>query len=412
VKFEDLKSLPENQYLSKFLAAKYLNMTIFEFDDFVTNHGIHCHHIDKFGDKFKISEIVAAIENRTTDGTVKPIGDSGMDKLPPERADNEMSQELYSYTVEISHLLAQEDGYIQIPRKEITLFEKVPLFQKGTNNQFVLYKPANSRLPDERITDYRCPVLYYHDLDQADALVEKMTRYNHILSSFLNECNLAGAQKVLVDIFTSAVVNTEPSVLVEMRNSVDATVRFYPKETNTLDMMCNVIGLGKGVSEHSVNIMGLAIKFCKSNEYSIEDTVDIAFSALLHDIGKTKLEFHGISENGIVPADEENKKIFQQHCELGASIIDQCNFSNSSIRLGALEHHERLDGSGFPTGSKKLSFYGQLIGMIHFFESQMDNSSDVHIQGKPLAILKRLKQEVDAGKYNNQLFKQFAYSLL
>jgi HD-GYP domain-containing protein (c-di-GMP phosphodiesterase class II) len=54
--------------------------------------------------------------------------------------------------------------------------------------------------------------------------------------------------------------------------------------------------------------------------------------------------------------DEQEKVYIKQHCELGVSITNPYDMPKASTAI-ILQHHERLDGSGYP--------YGVTVDEIH-----------------------------------------------
>ncbi|MDX1494185.1 MAG: HD domain-containing phosphohydrolase, partial [Longimicrobiales bacterium] len=82
----------------------------------------------------------------------------------------------------------------------------------------------------------------------------------------------------------------------------------------------------------------------------------------LHDIGMI-----GIPDSIVDKPDtltEEEAARIRSHCSVGAAIIEPMKHLGPVSRY-ILEHHERLDGSGYPAGKKgeEISIGGQIVGI-------------------------------------------------
>ena len=102
----------------------------------------------------------------------------------------------------------------------------------------------------------------------------------------------------------------------------------------------------------------------------------------------------------------------KRHPKIGESIIKFKNGLDGEIAQGALEHHEKLDGSGYPRGINHISFAGQLLGIIDCYEALTNEERPYRRAKSPLDTLKLIKQDVEAGKFDRKIFEKFCYSLI
>ena len=100
------------------------------------------------------------------------------------------------------------------------------------------------------------------------------------------------------------------------------------------------------------------------------------------------------------------------HTIQGYNILDNCKFIYKEIKLTALQHHEKLDGSGYPKKLSEISKVSQIIGLIDCYEALTNDDRPYRDAMAPLKALTLLKDEVMAGKYNRRIFEKFAYSLI
>ena len=102
--------------------------------------------------------------------------------------------------------------------------------------------------------------------------------------------------------------------------------------------------------DHSVRvsmISGLLAKWCGLSETLIKDA---ATSGLLHDIGKCNIPDEIL--NKPAPLDPDEYKVIKTHATLGYILVKEIPNISENIIKGVLQHHERMDGTGYPTGLK------------------------------------------------------------
>ncbi len=102
----------------------------------------------------------------------------------------------------------------------------------------------------------------------------------------------------------------------------------------------------------------------------------------------------------------------QRHTIEGYNILTNCQFKNKEIKFTALYHHEKLDGSGYPYGKKKISETAQIIGLIDCYEALTNDDRPYRSAIDPLSALTLIKKDVEEGKFDSNIFEKFAYSLL
>lgn len=96
---------------------------------------------------------------------------------------------------------------------------------------------------------------------------------------------------------------------------------------------------------HSINVSLLSTLIAES--LNLNERKEIALGAFLHDIGKLIVP-KGIIEKPDQLTEEEFFNI-RQHCDLGISMVKDLNLPQISLDI-IQQHHERLDGLGYPNG--------------------------------------------------------------
>lgn len=100
---------------------------------------------------------------------------------------------------------------------------------------------------------------------------------------------------------------------------------------------------------HSCRVTKLACAIAESMGLQDEQIQGLRTAGLLHDIGKITIPNKILSKTSKLPKEEFN--IVKQHAQAGYDILKNIDFPWPVARI-VLEHHERIDGSGYPNRKK------------------------------------------------------------
>jgi len=101
---------------------------------------------------------------------------------------------------------------------------------------------------------------------------------------------------------------------------------------------------------HQKNVAEIAVKIAQKMKLSYEQIEIIKYASLLHDIGKMILPIELLMKPTKLTTNEF--EIIKEHPKIGYDLIKDIDFSYP-IKEIILQHHERLDGSGYPSKLKK-----------------------------------------------------------
>ncbi len=100
---------------------------------------------------------------------------------------------------------------------------------------------------------------------------------------------------------------------------------------------------------HEQRVAQLASAIASSMGYSEEMVQGVALAASIHDLGKLRVPAEILSKPGLLS--EIEYELIKVHPQAGFDIVKSIEFAQP-IALMVLQHHERLDGSGYPQGLK------------------------------------------------------------
>ena len=94
-----------------------------------------------------------------------------------------------------------------------------------------------------------------------------------------------------------------------------------------------------------------------------------AVGLLLHDVGMAKVP--SFITGKTTPLKPEEKEKIPAHPLAGIKIMRKLELIFDEMRAAVLEHHERLDGSGYPQRLRDMSSFGRLVAVADSFSAMI-----------------------------------------
>jgi HD-GYP domain-containing protein (c-di-GMP phosphodiesterase class II) len=125
---------------------------------------------------------------------------------------------------------------------------------------------------------------------------------------------------------------------------------------------------------HTDRVADYAVALAKKLELGRTELRDLAFAAVLHDIGKLVVFERVLNKPGAL--DDEEWEILKSHPEIGASIIENMEFLAGAVPY-VRHHHERYDGNGYPDRLKgeEIPFGARIITVADAFDAMTTDRS-------------------------------------
>jgi HD-GYP domain-containing protein (c-di-GMP phosphodiesterase class II) len=102
------------------------------------------------------------------------------------------------------------------------------------------------------------------------------------------------------------------------------------------------------VAAHSLNVAQVIARLVQCDPQWQERREQVVFAALLHDVGMLKMPAEVLACPG--PLDNEQRCLMETHTLEGADLVRRLADSDSWLVEAAASHHERIDGTGYPSG--------------------------------------------------------------
>ncbi|QGG46573.1 HD-GYP domain-containing protein [Heliorestis convoluta] len=139
--------------------------------------------------------------------------------------------------------------------------------------------------------------------------------------------------------------------------------------------------------QHSINVAVISTILASHLDYQPGEIKTVALGALLHDIGKRKTPPHiRLSDKQL---SLEDRKTMELHPVLGYDYIIRNPIIPEEAAFIVYQHHERLDGSGYPAQLKgdEIHPFAQLVGMVDVFEAMHANRHYRSERNEPVEIV-------------------------
>ncbi len=126
------------------------------------------------------------------------------------------------------------------------------------------------------------------------------------------------------------------------------SVADYEVRTCVRDWMLRVEQHDPGLYRHSVGVGDLVLRFSAHLGYSPADCLVLQTAGMLHDIGKLNIARSVLQKPGNLSLDEID--LMQRHAHDGYQmLVSQAQYDQGIFDV-VRDHHERLDGTGYPYG--------------------------------------------------------------
>jgi len=120
--------------------------------------------------------------------------------------------------------------------------------------------------------------------------------------------------------------------------------------------------------EHSLNVAIIAGILANWLGYDNFTRKELILAGLLHDIGKALTPLEILNKPGSLTAEEMAE--IREHSLKGFELVDEAPISQA-VKTAILQHHERLDGSGYPAGltNDKISSYAKIVAIADIYDA-------------------------------------------
>lgn len=157
---------------------------------------------------------------------------------------------------------------------------------------------------------------------------------------------------------------------------------------------------------HSINTCILAMTLGRQLNMAREPLIHLGLGVLLHDIGKTQVPIDILNKPGLLSEDEAER--VKQHVMRGVEYLDGTLKVETAVILPVLEHHERMNGSGYPNHRMRadLSEVGLIAGVVDVYDA-LTSDRPYRKAVSPHQALKTLYEMTRRGELDTACVERF-----
>ncbi|MFQ3217678.1 MAG: hypothetical protein ACI8R9_000739 [Paraglaciecola sp.] len=140
------------------------------------------------------------------------------------------------------------------------------------------------------------------------------------------------------------------------------------------------------------------------------DEDQLAVACYMHDFGMAFMPVEVLHKQG--PMTDPEFNLMHSHVYKSARLLEHLNHWNEARKI-VIQHHERMDGSGYPLGLKEANICdgAQLLGILDTFDAITHNRAHlkhvVHSKKRAVIEINRNKD----GQLSNKWLKNFNHSM-
>jgi len=148
---------------------------------------------------------------------------------------------------------------------------------------------------------------------------------------------------------------------------------------------------------HSVDVSAMAVIIAKSMGLGRDELRELAIAGLLHDVGKAKIPAEILNKPGKLT--DEEFGYMKQHSLFGFKILKEKGAYSDAILKGVLQHHEKLNGRGYPMGveGKDIHIFAKILSVADVFDALVNKRvyKQPFPKGEAMEMVMSMSQELD-----------------
>ncbi|GAC15702.1 HD-GYP domain-containing protein [Aliiglaciecola lipolytica] len=198
--------------------------------------------------------------------------------------------------------------------------------------------------------------------------------------------------------------NPSLSAVKDLSTNIIESVIHMPNGLSCLTLLNKS---GKYLMEHSLNCSILLTMFAQHRDMGKQAIEDLSLAGLLMDVGMTNMPSELVqSPNKLTP---QQKEVITTHVDIGLDLVDRCGQVSACVQDVIFNHHERVDGSGYPDAQSAhdVSEFSQMAGIVDSYDAMINDRPFQKAVTPSKALIKLLSDD----SYDQRLVAQFIQCL-
>ncbi|PKM78588.1 MAG: hypothetical protein CVU90_00905 [Firmicutes bacterium HGW-Firmicutes-15] len=177
-------------------------------------------------------------------------------------------------------------------------------------------------------------------------------------------------------------------------------------DSNVLDQMRKIGDKDDYLLTHSVDVSLLAIMIGKWMGYDKETVNNLGIAGMLHDLGKVQIPEEILNKPARLT--DQERGIMNNHPVIGYQLCQASKNLDKSIQYAILMHHERMDGSGYPSSASygKIPVFASILAIADTYDA-ITTKRVYSPKRTPYMAAEMILQDALAGKIDIRIGKIF-----
>lgn len=215
---------------------------------------------------------------------------------------------------------------------------------------------------DERLKNLGVDYVYVFDEASEDIEIQET----------VSEATRHRCQDVLRDAFAT-IENNSPIDVGSFISPVNELMSEVMINKDVQINLTDISTMDEYTFGHSVSTAVYSLLIAQEMGYSKSDLQELALGAILHDVGKVKLDPRILFKEGRL-SDNEFEMV-KSHPKYSYEILRYCRNLSNRAKMVAYQHHERLNGSGYPNklSGEKLGPFTRIAAVADVYDALTTN---------------------------------------
>ncbi len=150
---------------------------------------------------------------------------------------------------------------------------------------------------------------------------------------------------------------------------IEDIVHSITRQNDALVSLCKLRAFDEYTYTHSVNACVISVAFGVHQHFALPLLKKLGIAAMFHDVGKSMLPKEVLNKPGKLTMKEF--EIVQQHPAMGFCMLDQHDLFDTDVLDAVLQHHEKLNGGGYPLGLAGAHIHplAQLVSLAEVYDA-------------------------------------------
>lgn len=158
--------------------------------------------------------------------------------------------------------------------------------------------------------------------------------------------------------------------LIELNKAADNIIAIILEEDRVVERIFDIRQRSTDIYEHSINVCSMAILTSLKMKIEIKKIHEIGVGCLLHDIG-LRYTTADYFNRDIYSLNQWELAEYKKHPIHGYSSLKNETWISELSKTVILQHHERLNGFGFPLKVKDISLECQIVNVCDLFDEMI-----------------------------------------